>query len=223
MVRASMATRNKKDVTAIHNTDSQINNEVNMGKFPGLHRRAILVIAVVLLVLFFWPTSENNSEPPQPSSSTQDLPVPIAPSVTNEDPIYQAPIPQAQDSLNADQGTELSIENSSTTNNIDEDIDQTARPQEPTSTSAQKWQTYTIKEGQTLAQLFRDNQLPVNDAFSMAKSEDQQKSLSQLRSGQAIRLQRNPQGDVSMLEVTNSAGTVITYTRLSDGSYYRTP
>lgn len=53
MVRASMATRNKKDVTAIHNTDSQINNEVNMGKFPGLHRRAILVIAIALLVVFF--------------------------------------------------------------------------------------------------------------------------------------------------------------------------
>ncbi|CRL62985.1 LysM-like peptidoglycan-binding domain-containing protein [Proteus vulgaris] len=222
MVRASMATRNKKDVTAIHNTDSQINNEVNMGKFPGLHRRAILVIAVVLLVVFFWPTSENNGEPPQPSSSTQDLPVPIAPSVTSEDPIYQAPIPQAQDSLDADQGTELPNENS-TTNNIDEGVAQTTQPQDPASTSAQKWQTYTIKEGQTLAQLFRDNQLPVNDAFSMAKSEDQQKSLSQLRSGQAIRLQRSPQGDVSMLEVTNSAGTVITYTRLSDGSYYRTP
>ncbi|UDN36324.1 LysM-like peptidoglycan-binding domain-containing protein [Proteus sp. NMG38-2] len=222
MVRASMATRNKKDVTAIHNTDSQINNEVNMGKFPGLHRRAILVIAVVLLVVFFWPTSENNGEPPQPSSSTQDLPVPIAPSVTNEDPIYQAPIPQAQDSLDADQGTGLPSENS-TTNNIDEGVDQTTQPQGSASTSSQKWQTYTIKEGQTLAQLFRDNQLPVNDAFSMAKSEDQQKSLSQLRSGQEIRLQRNPQGDISMLEVTNSAGTVITYTRLSDGSYYRTP
>ncbi|HCN41665.1 LysM-like peptidoglycan-binding domain-containing protein [Proteus vulgaris] len=222
MVRASMATRNKKDVTAIHNTDSQINNEVNMGKFPGLHRRAILVIAVVLLVVFFWPTSENNGEPPQPSSSTQDLPVPIAPSVTNETPIYQAPTPQAQDSLDADQGTESPSEHS-TANNIDENVDQTAQPQESASTSTQKWQTYTIKEGQTLAQLFRDNQLPVNDAFSMAKSEDQQKSLSQLRSGQAIRLQRSPQGDVSMLEVTNSAGTVITYTRLSDGSYYRTP
>ncbi|MEQ4988329.1 LysM-like peptidoglycan-binding domain-containing protein [Proteus sp. fly-1089] len=222
MVRASMATRNKKDVTAIHNTDSQINNEVNMGKFPGLHRRAILVIAVVLLVVFFWPTSENNGEPPQPSSSTQDLPVPIAPSVTSDDPIYQAPIPQAQDSLDADQGAELPNENS-TTNNIDEGVAQTTQQQGSASISAQKWQTYTIKEGQTLAQLFRDNQLPVNDAFSMAKSEDQQKSLSQLRSGQAIRLQRSPQGDVSMLEVTNSAGTVITYTRLSDGSYYRTP
>ncbi|MEQ5207656.1 LysM-like peptidoglycan-binding domain-containing protein [Proteus sp. fly-1067] len=222
MVRASMATRNKKDVTAIHNTDSQINNEVNMGKFPGLHRRAILVIAVVLLVVFFWPTSENSGEPPQPSSSTQDLPVPIAPSVTSDDPIYQAPIPQAQDSLDADQRTELPNENS-TTNNIDEGVAQTTQPQGSASISAQKWQTYTIKEGQTLAQLFRDNQLPVNDAFSMAKSEDQQKSLSQLRSGQAIRLQRSPQGDVSMLEVTNSAGTVITYTRLSDGSYYRTP
>lgn len=222
MVRASMATRNKKDVTAIHNTDSQINNEVNMGKFPGLHRRAILVIAVVLLVVFFWPTSENNGEPPQPSSSTHDLPVPISPSVSTNDPTYQTSIPQAQDSLNADPAVSPSIEDP-TANDPAGNVAQTTPQQDTPSTPAQTWQTYTIKEGQTLAQLFRDNQLPVNDAFSMAKSEDQQKSLSQLRSGQAIRLQRNPQGDISMLEVTNSAGTVITYTRLSDGSYYRTP
>lgn len=222
MVRASMATRNKKDVTAIHNTDSQINNEVNMGKFPGLHRRAILVIAVVLLVVFFWPTSENNGEPPQPSSSTHDLPVPISPSVSTNDPTYQTSIPQAQDSLNADPTASPSIE-APTANDPAGNVTQTTPQQDTQSTPAQTWQTYTIKEGQTLAQLFRDNQLPVNDAFSMAKSEDQQKSLSQLRSGQAIRLQRNPQGDISMLEVTNSAGTVITYTRLSDGSYYRTP
>ncbi|GLX65217.1 hypothetical protein KMU_32590 [Proteus vulgaris] len=219
MVRASMATRNKKDVTAIHNTDSQINNEVNMGKFPGLHRRAILVIAIALLVVFFWPTSENTSEPPQPSSSTHDLPVPIA---STNDPAYQTPIPQAQINSNAEPGIAPSIE-APTTNDPEGNIAQTTPQQDTQSTPAQTWQTYTIKEGQTLAQLFRDNQLPVNDAFSMAKSEDQQKSLSQLRSGQAIRLQRNPQGDVSMLEVTNSAGTVITYTRLSDGSYYRTP
>lgn len=222
MVRASMATRNKKDVTAIHNTDSQINNEVNMGKFPGLHRRAILVIAIVLLVIFFWPTSENNGEPPQPSSSTHGLPVPISPSVSTNDPTYQTSTSQAQDSLNADPAVSPSIE-APTANDPEENVAQTTPQQDTQSTPAQTWQTYTIKEGQTLAQLFRDNQLPVNDAFSMAKSEDQQKSLSQLRTGQAIRLQRNPQGDVSMLEVTNSAGTVITYTRLSDGSYYRTP
>ncbi|WP_109419165.1 LysM-like peptidoglycan-binding domain-containing protein [Proteus terrae] len=222
MVRASMATRNKKDVTAIHNTDSQINNEVNMGKFPGLHRRAILVIAIVLLVIFFWPTSENNGEPPQPSSSTHDLPVPISPSVSTNDPTYQTSTSQAQDSLNADPEVSPSIE-APTANDPEGNVVQTTPQQDTQSTPAQTWQTYTIKEGQTLAQLFRDNQLPVNDAFSMAKSEDQQKSLSQLRTGQAIRLQRNPQGDVSMLEVTNSAGTVITYTRLSDGSYYRTP
>lgn len=222
MVRASMATRNKKDVTAIHNTDSQINNEVNMGKFPGLHRRAILVIAIVLLVIFFWPTSENNGEPPQPSSSTHDLPVPISPSVSTNDPTYQTSTSQAQDSLNADPAVSPSIE-APTANDPEENVAQTTPQQDTQSTPAQTWQTYTIKEGQTLAQLFRDNQLPVNDAFSMAKSEDQQRSLSQLRTGQAIRLQRNPQGDVSMLEVTNSAGTVITYTRLSDGSYYRTP
>lgn len=51
MVRASMATRNKKEVT-ISDSDSQFNHEVNMGKFPGLHRRAIVVIAIILLVVF---------------------------------------------------------------------------------------------------------------------------------------------------------------------------
>lgn len=219
MVRASMATRNKRDVPVTNNTDSQFNNEVNMGKFPGLHRRAILVIAVIVLVVFFWPTSENNGPSPQSSALTQDLPVPIAPSISTTDPIDQTALPSAQESLNADKDPNAPTQGSSITNNNDGEVTSDLQTQD----QAKTWQTYTIKEGQTLAQLFRDNQLPVNDAFAMAKSEDQQKSLSQLRSGQTIRLQRNPQGDVSMLEVTNSMGAVITYTRLSDGSYYRTP
>ena len=220
MVRASMATRNKREVTT-DNTNTQSSHEVNMGKFPGLHRKAIIVIAAILLVVYFLPTSEDNNSAPQTPSLTQDLPVPIAPSVGDLND--QTTLPTAQDSLNEDQGTvPLNIpstdENSTTT-------DVTATPTSPSETQnlTEAWQTFTIREGQTLAQLFRDNQLPVNDAFAMAKSEDQQKSLSQLRAGQAIRLQRNPQGEISMLEVTNSAGTVITFTRLSDGSYYRTP
>ncbi len=68
-----------------------------------------------------------------------------------------------------------------------------------------------LKRGQTLAQLFRDNQLLVNDAFTMAKSEGPQKPLSQLRAGQTIRLQRGSQGEVSMLEVTDNTGTYCYY------------
>lgn len=210
MVRASMATRNKKSAVTRNNMDSQFKHEVKMGKFPGLHRRAILIIVVILLIIFFWPKGEEKNEPAQPPTSTQDLPVPVAPSVSSEN-TNQTTLPPAQDSLNADKGIGNTAESGNNNENQQTALDTAA------------WQTYQIKEGQTLAQLFRDNQLPVNDAFSMAKSEDQQKSLSQLHAGQTIRLQRNPQGEVSMLEVTNSAGTLITFTRLSDGSYYRTP
>ncbi|HGN2347035.1 TPA: OapA family protein [Proteus mirabilis] len=220
MVRASMATRNKKEVT-ISDSDSQFNHEVNMGKFPGLHRRAIVVIAIILLVVFFWPTSENTT-PPQPSSSTQDLPVPVAPSVSNETQNVPNTLPPAQDSLNAEQQETEDLPEEGEANNTNENTPVNTTPQAP-STAAENWQTYTIKEGQTLAQLFRDNQLLVNDAFTMAKSEGPQKPLSQLRAGQTIRLQRGAQGEVSMLEVTDNTGTVITFTRLSDGSYYRTP
>ena len=219
MVRASMATRNKKEVT-ISDSDSQFNHKVNMGKFPGLHRRAIVVIAIILSVVFFWPTSENTT-PPQPSSSTQDLPVPVAPSVSNETQNVPNTLPPAQDSLNAEQETE-DLPEEGEANNTNDNTPVNTTPQTP-STATENWQTYTIKEGQTLAQLFRDNQLLVNDAFTMAKSEGPQKPLSQLRAGQTIRLQRGSQGEVSMLEVTDNTGTVITFTRLSDGSYYRTP
>ncbi|WP_368882942.1 LysM-like peptidoglycan-binding domain-containing protein [Proteus mirabilis] len=219
MVRASMATRNKKEVT-ISDSDSQFNHEVNMGKFPGLHRRAIVIIAIILLVVFLWPTSENTT-PPQPSSSTQDLPVPISPSVSNETQNVPNTLPPAQDSLSAEQETE-GLPEEGEANNTNENTPVNTTSQAP-STVTENWQTYTIKEGQTLAQLFRDNQLLVNDAFTMAKSEGPQKPLSQLRSGQTIRLQRGAQGEVSMLEVTDNTGTVITFTRLSDGSYYRTP
>lgn len=220
MVRASMATRNKTEVTT-NNTNVQSSHEVNMGKFPGLHRKAILAIAAILLVVYFLPTSEDNNSTPQTPSLTQDLPVPIAPSVSDLND--QTTLPTAPDSLNEDQGLANINVPSTSDNNTANDV--TTPPTQPSEepTTAEPWKTYTIREGQTLAQLFRDNQLPVNDAFAMAKSEDQQKSLSQLRAGQTIRLQRNPQGDISMLEVTNSAGTVITFTRLSDGSYYRTP
>lgn len=196
-----------------------------MGKFPGLHRRAIAIIAIILLVIFFWPKGEDKIERPQASNSTQDLPVPVAPSVsTDNQEKLQTTLPPAQDSLDANENTYSPTENGSDNNTIENNTESPAvKQQQQPITPADAWQTYTIKEGQTLAQLFRDNNLAVNDAFSMAKSEDKQKSLSQLRSGQTIRLQRNPQGEVSMLEVKNSAGTVITFTRLSDGSYYRTP
>jgi len=96
--------------------------------------------------------------------------------------------------------------------------DGTATP--ATAERAQGWQTYRIQSGQTLAQLFRDNNLMVNDVFAMAQAEGEDKPLSNLQAGQQVRIQRNAQGVVTALEVDTSTNSV-RFVRQPDGSYRR--
>ncbi|WP_037378227.1 OapA family protein [Serratia sp. M24T3] len=83
------------------------------------------------------------------------------------------------------------------------------------------WRNYQIQSGQTLAQLFRDNNLMVNDVFAMAQVEGNDKPLSNLHAGQQVRIQVNSQGVVTALQVTNDQNNTVTFTRQSDGSYQR--
>ncbi|MFT8212217.1 MAG: LysM-like peptidoglycan-binding domain-containing protein [Symbiopectobacterium sp.] len=92
----------------------------------------------------------------------------------------------------------------------------------PAETAAPAWQTYPIAAGQTLAQLFRDNNLPVNDVFAMAQVEGRDKPLSNLRAGQEVKLQLNAQGMVSELEIETADGQRVHFTRQSDGVFLRT-
>ncbi|MGL9721581.1 LysM-like peptidoglycan-binding domain-containing protein [Symbiopectobacterium sp.] len=95
----------------------------------------------------------------------------------------------------------------------------TLAPVEP---AAPAWQTYPIAAGQTLAQLFRDNNLPVNDVFAMAQVEGRDKPLSNLRAGQQVKLRLNAQGMVSELEIETADGQRVHFTRQSDGVFLRT-
>jgi len=83
-----------------------------------------------------------------------------------------------------------------------------------------EWRTYTIASGQTLAQLFRDNNLPVNDVFAMARVEGDGQPLSALQSGQQVKIRQNAQGVVTGLTVESSNGPVL-FTRQSDGTFIR--
>ncbi|MDU6412150.1 MAG: LysM-like peptidoglycan-binding domain-containing protein [Yersiniaceae bacterium] len=94
----------------------------------------------------------------------------------------------------------------------------TARP--ATAESGSGWQTYRIQPGQTLAQLFRDNNLMVNDVFAMAQVEGDDKPLSNLQAGQPVKIQRNAQGVVTALEIDTSTNPV-RFIRQPDGSYRR--
>ncbi|PLR45806.1 hypothetical protein CYR40_12030 [Chimaeribacter arupi] len=94
----------------------------------------------------------------------------------------------------------------------------TGRP--ATAENVRGWQTYQIQPGQTLAQLFRDNDLMVNDVFAMAQAEGDDKPLSNLQAGQQVRIQRNAQGVVTALEIETST-SMVRFVRQPDGSYRR--
>lgn len=92
--------------------------------------------------------------------------------------------------------------------------------QPPKADSQGEWHSYTVASGQTLAQLFRDNNLPVNDVFAMARVEGDDQPLSALKDGQQVKVRQNAQGVVTGLTVDSGNGPVL-FTRQPDGSFIR--
>ncbi|BES86096.1 peptidoglycan-binding protein LysM [Pectobacterium araliae] len=163
-----------------------------MEPLPLLHRRWILVAIALLLVVLLWPYSAQH---PQPARTT---PVPLT--QADNQAAMQAVI----------------IENPPSTSQQQH----TATP--PPAQQSAPWRNYEISSGQTLAQLFRDNNLPVSDVFAMAQVEGRDKPLSNLRAGQAVKLQLNAQGMVAELEIETTANQTIRFTRGADGAFTRT-
>ncbi|GKV91434.1 LysM-like peptidoglycan-binding domain-containing protein [Pectobacterium carotovorum] len=163
-----------------------------MEPLPFLHRRWILIAIALLLIVLLWPYSAQH---PQPASTT---PVPLT--QADNQAAMQAVIIESQP-LTSQQ--------------------QPAATEPPTSSSA-PWRQYEIASGQTLAQLFRDNNLPVSDVFAMAQVEGRDKPLSNLRAGQEVKLQLNAQGMVAELEIETTANQTIRFTRGADGAFTRT-
>lgn len=82
------------------------------------------------------------------------------------------------------------------------------------------WGEYTIASGQTLAQLFRDNNLPVNDVFAMAQVEGSDKPLSSLHAGQKVKIRQNAQAVVTGLTLEGANGEIL-FTRQPDGTFIK--
>lgn len=80
---------------------------------------------------------------------------------------------------------------------------------------------FRIAEGQTLAQLFRQHDLPVADVFAMAQAEGDDKPLSNLHAGQQVSIAQNAQGIVVELDIETATNGRIRFIRQSDGSYVR--
>ncbi|MCH5048780.1 LysM-like peptidoglycan-binding domain-containing protein [Pectobacterium aquaticum] len=163
-----------------------------MEPLPFLHRRWILIAIALLLVVLLWPYSAQH---PQTTRTTL---VPLT--QADNQAAMQAVIIENPPSTSQHQPTAT----------------------EPPAQSSAPWRQYEIASGQTLAQLFRDNNLPVSDVFAMAQVEGRDKPLSNLRAGQAVKLQLNAQGMVAELEIETTANQTIRFTRGAGGAFTRT-
>lgn len=82
------------------------------------------------------------------------------------------------------------------------------------------WQSYRVAAGETLAQLFRDNNLPTESIFAMANVEGRGKPLSNLSVGQRVKIRLTEQGKVTGLTLDGAEGPVL-FVRQQDGSFIR--
>ncbi len=91
----------------------------------------------------------------------------------------------------------------------------------PKSDAQGEWHSYTVASGQTLAQLFRDHNLPPTDVYAMAKVEGAGKPLSNLQNGQMVQIRQNASGVVTGLTIDTGNGQQVLFTRQPDGSFIR--
>ncbi|MFA0568138.1 MAG: LysM-like peptidoglycan-binding domain-containing protein [Vibrio gallaecicus] len=82
------------------------------------------------------------------------------------------------------------------------------------------WREYLVQQGDTLAQVFRNNKLSQADLNALVKIEGQDKPLSQIRKGQLVRFKLQESGQLDILQLEKGTSSVMFF-RLSDGGFGR--
>ena len=182
---------------------------------PLAHRRGVIIAALVVVIGFLLPSADD-SPPAQVTRSAQldfqsQTPQPDAQPlhaqlVTPSNDLDQV-APVAPEPVQEEQPSEQQAAPS-----------QTQPYQESRNTN--EWHTYQVEAGKTLAQLFRDNNLPATDVYAMAQVEGSGKPLSSLKNGQKVQIRKNANGVVTGLTIESDNGQVL-FTRQPDGSFIR--
>ncbi|MCS2149402.1 LysM-like peptidoglycan-binding domain-containing protein [Scandinavium manionii] len=206
-----------------------------MDPLPPLHRRGIIAGFLLVIIGFLLPSDDNapvqqpvsrnaqldiqSQSQPQQGNLQQPLP-PLVSAPPVNDPGQAAPA--APEVVQEEQPDEQPQTVQSQPQS--EPQAQTA-PVQTQSQSApgieQQWRSYRVESGKTLAQLFRDHNLPPTDVYAMSKVEGAGKPLSSLQAGQMVQVRQNANGVVTGLAIDSGGGQQVLFTRQSDGSYIR--
>lgn len=193
---------------------------------PPMHRRGLILAAVLVIIGFLLPGTKKATAPQardaQLNMQSQSQPQPQ---------LSQPPAPSPSEQTQ--QAAPVISEAPQTTPTMQEPVQQT-RPsiqqqERPTVTQnahsaggiEQQWRSYRVEQGKTLAQVFRDHNLPPTDVYAMAKVEGDGKPLSTLQSGQMVKIRQNANGVVTGLTIESGDGQSVLFTRQQDGSFIR--
>ena len=185
---------------------------------PLAHRRGVLIAALVVVIGFLLPSADDS--PPTPVSRTAQLDFQSQSQPTpqpDSQPLHAQLVTPSND---LDQVAPVEPEPVQE----EQPTEQAAPPrtQQPyqENRSSSEWRTYQVEAGKTLAQLFRDNNLPPTDVYAMAQVEGAGKPLSTLKNGQKVQIRKNANGVVTGLTIESDNGQVL-FTRQADGSFIR--
>lgn len=185
---------------------------------PLAHRRGVIIAALVVVIGFLLPSADDS--PPTPVSRTAQLDFQSQSQPTpqpDSQPLHAQLVTPSND---LDQVAPVEPEPVQE----EQPTEQAAPPrtQQPyqENRSSSEWRTYQVEAGKTLAQLFRDNNLPPTDVYAMAQVEGAGKPLSTLKNGQKVQIRKNANGVVTGLTIESDNGQVL-FTRQADGSFIR--
>lgn len=160
-------------------------------RLPKLHQRALMVLVPVVLILMVIPLPGGLDD------AVQD---------TAAEPL-SGQIQRVAVNVN--------------TRGLSEEQQQNTRPvQASGQVQSTAWREYIVQSGDTLSQVFRNNDLSMADLNDLVKIEGSDKPLSQIRAGQLIRFKLSKDGKLDILQLEKNNQSVMFF-RLSDGGFGR--
>ena len=191
-----------------------------MDPLPPMHRRGIIIAAIVLVIGFLLPSSDTSDAPvvtrtaqlnlqsqSQPPTEAQLQAQLVAPQNDPGQVAPLAPVPIQEGEPDAQPQAQQSQPQT--------------QPFQQDSGIEQQWRSYRVDSGKTLAQVFRDHNLPPTDVYAMAQVEGAGKPLSNLKDGQMVQIRQNANGVVTGLTIDTGNGQQVLFTRQPNGSFIR--
>ncbi|CAH0541616.1 OapA family protein [Vibrio marisflavi] len=166
-------------------------------ELPKLHRRSLSVLVPVVFLLIVMPS---------PKSEDSEM----APNLNKRVAIKINPVGLSEQNTTQPETST----NKNSTSNVSSDTATSTKP----SNSQTSWKDYVVKAGDTLAKIFRTNGLSMSDLNDLISVEGGSKPLSHIQKGQLIRYKLNTEGQLDMLQLEKSSGSVIFF-RLSSGGF----